>query len=75
MIEAVSNFYENNYANIHRGVYELSETATRMHDEARAKAAAFLGAADPREIVFTRNATGQINPRGVELGPHTAAPG
>ena len=61
VIDAVSRFYENHYANIHRGVYELSETATRMHDEARAKAAAFLGAADPREIVFTRNATEAIN--------------
>jgi cysteine desulfurase / selenocysteine lyase len=61
VIDAIRDFYENHYANIHRGVYELSETATRMHDEARAKVARLLGAADPREIVFTRNATEAIN--------------
>jgi cysteine desulfurase/selenocysteine lyase len=61
VIDAIQDFYENHYANIHRGVYELSETATRMHDEARAKVAWLLGAADPREIVFTRNATEAIN--------------
>ena len=61
VIDAIRDFYENHYANIHRGVYELSETATRMHDEARAKVARLLGAADPREVVFTRNATEAIN--------------
>jgi cysteine desulfurase/selenocysteine lyase len=61
VIDAVRDFYERHYANIHRGVYELSETATRMHDEARAKVARLLRAADPREIVFTRNATEAIN--------------
>lgn len=61
VIDAVREFYERHYANIHRGVYELSETATRMHDEARAKVARLLGAADPREVVFTRNATEAIN--------------
>jgi cysteine desulfurase/selenocysteine lyase len=42
-------------------VYELSETATRLHDEARLKVARFLGAPDPREVVFVRNATEAIN--------------
>ncbi len=61
VIDAISDFYANHYANIHRGVYELSETATRMHDEARQKVAALLGAPEAREIVFTRNATEAIN--------------
>ncbi|MCP5059878.1 MAG: cysteine desulfurase [bacterium] len=61
VIDAISDFYENHYANIHRGVYELSERATRMHEDARGKVAAFLGAAESREIVFTRNATESIN--------------
>ncbi|MBW2243241.1 MAG: cysteine desulfurase [Deltaproteobacteria bacterium] len=61
VIDAISEFYESHYANIHRGVYELSERATRMHDDAREKVAAFLGAAESREIVFTRNATESIN--------------
>jgi cysteine desulfurase/selenocysteine lyase len=61
VVEAVASFYETSYANIHRGVYELSETATRLHDEARLKVARFLGAPDPREVVFVRNATEAIN--------------
>jgi cysteine desulfurase/selenocysteine lyase len=60
VIDAVRDFYETSYANIHRGVYELSELATRLHDEARAKVAGLLGS-DPREIVFVRNATEAIN--------------
>jgi cysteine desulfurase/selenocysteine lyase len=61
VIDAISAFYETSYANIHRGVYELSETATRLHDEARAKVQRLLGAADPREIVFVRNTSEAIN--------------
>src|SRR5262249_49189356 len=61
VLDAIRDFYETSYANIHRGVYQLSETATRLHDEARAKVAGFLGAAAPREVVFVRNATEAIN--------------
>jgi cysteine desulfurase/selenocysteine lyase len=61
VIDAISGFYSRHYANIHRAVYELSETATRMHDEAREKVRRLLGAREAREIVFTRNATEAIN--------------
>jgi len=61
VIRAIASLYETRYANIHRGVYELSETATRLHDEARSKVQRFLGAADPREVVFVRNTTEAIN--------------
>jgi cysteine desulfurase/selenocysteine lyase len=61
VIVRVAHFYAHEYANIHRGVYALSETATRLHDEARVKVQRLLGAASPREIVFTRNATEAIN--------------
>jgi cysteine desulfurase/selenocysteine lyase len=61
VIDAIKHFYETDYANIHRGVYELSATATRLYDEARAKVADLLGAADPGEVVFVRNATEAIN--------------
>lgn len=61
VIDAVSDFYANHYANIHRGVYELSERATRMHDLAREKVQRLLGAPEWREVVFTRNATEAIN--------------
>ena len=37
VIDAIENLYSKHYANIHRGLYELSETATRLHEEARAK--------------------------------------
>lgn len=61
VIEALVRFYEHDYANIHRGVYELSQRASALHEEARREVARFLGAADPREIVFVRNATEGVN--------------
>ena len=61
VIDALTRFYERDYANIHRGIYDLSQRATAMDDEARRKVQRFLGAADWREIVFTRNATEAIN--------------
>jgi cysteine desulfurase/selenocysteine lyase len=61
VLDAIADLYSNHYANIHRGLYELSETATRLHEEAREKVRALLNAAQPREIVFTRNATEAIN--------------
>ena len=61
VIDAISHFYSHDYANIHRGVYELSARATRLHQEAREKVAGFIGAASADEIVFVRNATEAIN--------------
>ncbi len=61
VIDAQKRFYEHDYANIHRGIYELSQRATSLHDEARRKVQRFLGAGDWREIIFTRNATESIN--------------
>ena len=61
VIDALKHFYENDYANIHRGVYDLSQRATAADDAARRKVQRFLGAPDWREIVFTRNATEAIN--------------
>jgi cysteine desulfurase/selenocysteine lyase len=61
VIDAVSRFYENDYANIHRGVYLLSAEATRRYDAARERVSRFLNARDAGEIVFTRNATEAIN--------------
>jgi cysteine desulfurase/selenocysteine lyase len=61
VLDAVQDFYARHYANIHRGVYKLSADATRLYEEAREKVQHFLGAGDPREIVFVRNATEAIN--------------
>jgi cysteine desulfurase/selenocysteine lyase len=61
VIDTLKGFYERDYANIHRGVYDLSQRATAADDEARRKVQRFVNAADWREIVFTRNATEAIN--------------
>jgi cysteine desulfurase/selenocysteine lyase len=61
VIERMANFYSNEYASIHRGVYQLSELATFEFEKARGKLARFINAANPREIIITRNATESIN--------------
>jgi cysteine desulfurase/selenocysteine lyase len=61
VLDAITDLYSNHYANIHRGVYELSERTTELHEQARSKVQSLLHAAEPREIVFTRNATEAIN--------------
>jgi len=61
VLDAMNDLYGRHYANVHRGLYELSETATRLMEEARGKVQGLLGAAESREIVFTRNTTEAIN--------------
>ena len=61
VIDAVRRCYEEEYANIHRGVYFLSQRATEAYEGAREVVRGFVNAADSKEIVFTRNATEAIN--------------
>jgi cysteine desulfurase/selenocysteine lyase len=61
VIDAMSRFYAEDNANIHRGVYDLCERATRLYEGARITAQRFLNAADPREIVFVRGTTEGVN--------------
>ncbi len=61
VIDALVRYYEDYNANIHRGVYSIAERATAEYEAARAKVARFLGAAEPAEIVFTRNITEALN--------------
>ena len=61
VIDAMARMLREDYANIHRGVYDLSERATELHEGARATVQRFINAATAREIVFTRNATEGIN--------------
>jgi cysteine desulfurase/selenocysteine lyase len=61
VIDAMSELYTRSYANIHRGVYELSMRATAAFEEARGKVRAFLDAPDAREVVFVRGTTEGIN--------------
>ena len=61
VLEALQHYYDHDNANVHRGAHQLSARATEGFEAARAKAAAFVGAASPNEIVFTRNASEAIN--------------
>jgi cysteine desulfurase/selenocysteine lyase len=61
VLDAMNALYTTGYANVHRGVYELSEKATLAFEGVREKARAFLNAPDSREIVFVRGTTEAIN--------------
>ena len=61
MIEAVDRYERRHHSNVHRGVHTLSAEATAAYEGARATVADHIGAADRREIVFTRNVTEAIN--------------
>ena len=61
VIDALSRFYERDNANVHRGIHELSRRSTEAYEGARARAARFLNARQPAEIIFTRGATEGIN--------------
>ena len=61
VLNALSAYYERDNANVHRGIHELSRRATIAYEEARAKLAEFIGAADSAELVWTRGTTEAIN--------------
>ena len=61
VIDAISGFYEADYANVHRGLHYLSGRATQLYEAARETVRGFINAGSEREIVFTRSATEAIN--------------
>ena len=61
VIDAVAHCYTHEYANIHRGVYWLSQRATQAYEGAREKVQRFINAASEREIIFTKSTTEAIN--------------
>lgn len=61
VIDAMSDYYQRYNANVHRGVYEISEDATAAMEKARVKVARFLNARQSKQIIFTRNTTESIN--------------
>jgi cysteine desulfurase/selenocysteine lyase len=61
VIDALDDYYRRYNANIHRGIYQISELATGKYEEARHLYADFINAASPRECVFVRNTTEAIN--------------
>ncbi|NBB70574.1 MAG: SufS family cysteine desulfurase [Alphaproteobacteria bacterium] len=61
VIDELARFLREDYANIHRGVYDLSMRASEAHDGARDRVRRFLNASAAREVIFTRNGTEGIN--------------
>jgi cysteine desulfurase/selenocysteine lyase len=61
VLDAIVRYYEHDNANVHRGVHELSNRATGAYEGARERAAQFLNARVPQEIIFTRGTTEGLN--------------
>ncbi|MDQ1708812.1 MAG: cysteine desulfurase / selenocysteine lyase [Frankiaceae bacterium] len=61
VLDALRDYYEHHNANVHRGIYTIAEEATAAYEGARTAVAGFIGAADRREVVFTKNSTEAIN--------------
>jgi len=61
VIDAMSHYYQTFNANVHRGVYQISEDATEAMEKARMKVARFLNARHSKQVIFTRNTTESIN--------------
>ena len=75
VIRSLVDYYENDNANIHRGVYELAARATDHFEAARAKVARFVNAAHTEEIIWTRNTTEAINLVSFSWGLANLGPG
>lgn len=75
VLEAMDQLLRYDYANVHRGIHYLSNTATQHYEDARETVAQFLGAASPDEIVFTKNVTEAINLVAYSWGMDNIKPG
>jgi cysteine desulfurase/selenocysteine lyase len=75
VLDKLRVFYESQYANVHRGVYTLSEIATAEYEGARDKVARFINAPASREVVFTHGATESINLVAYAWGLDNLGPG
>ena len=75
VLDALANYYAQQNANIHRGVYVLSAEATAAYDEARRKVQHFVNARSAQEVIFTRNSTESINLVAHSFGRENVGPG
>ncbi len=75
VLDTIRTYYEEDNANPFRGVYGLSERATEEYEKSRSVVARFIGAAEPEEIVFTRNATESLNLVAYSYGLNFLKPG
>jgi cysteine desulfurase / selenocysteine lyase len=75
VLDAMREFYEHSYANVHRGVYTLAENATAGYEGAREKVRAYINAPSNREVIFTRSATEALNLIAYSWGLENLGPG
>ena len=75
VLEAMEKYHTKASANVHRGVYKISNEATEMYEGARRKVADFINASSEREIVFTRGVTSALNMVAMSYGLHHLGPG
>jgi cysteine desulfurase/selenocysteine lyase len=75
VLERIRRYYEEENANVHRGVHYLSEVATNAYEEARVRVKRFLGAPDAHGVVFTRGATEALNLIAFTYGEQHVGPG
>ena len=75
VLDAMTEFYETSYANVHRAVHVLGERATAGLEGAREKVRALLNAPDVREVIFVRNATEALNLVAYAWGSNNLGPG
>ena len=61
VLRAITDYYENDNANVHRGVHTLAERATAAYEAARERARSFIHAASTKEVLFTRGTTTGLN--------------
>ena len=61
MINAITECYSYEYANIHRGIYELSAKLTKRYEDSRLTVSKFINAPSSKNIIFTKSATEGIN--------------
>lgn len=75
VIDAMDDYYRRYNANVHRGVYAISEQATAAYEHARETVARFIGAGRAEEVIFTRNTTEAINLVAYSWGRRHLGPG
>ena len=75
VLERMMQAYSSEYANVHRGLHYLANSATEAYEGARAKVAGFLNAGRSDEIIFTRSATEAVNLVAQTFGPSRIGPG
>src|SRR5213082_2507901 len=75
VLDAMREFYEHSYANVHRGVYTLAERSTAGFEGAREKVRAYINAPSHREVIFTRSATEALNLIAYSWGLDNLGPG